>query len=178
MKLGLRRKITKPLTKATQFESHPFRSKNLQIQRMKNDEESRTWVLRFGLRGKDRWYGPADGKDAVTLAEARKRALLKRIDLRYNGVDPIEKRKQEKAVAALTNNIAVMMRQPTTQSPQPRPGARRRGRADDRPYSSLMLAARITLPHFSVCSTMNLSNSSVEIGNGSAPRSARWTTMF
>jgi hypothetical protein len=41
-------------------------------------------------------------------------------------------------------------------SPQSRPDARSDGWADDRPYSSLMLAARMTLPHFSVCSSMNV----------------------
>jgi pimeloyl-ACP methyl ester carboxylesterase len=36
-----------------------------------------------------------------------------------------------------------------------------------------MLAARITLPHFSVCSTMNWPNSAGELANGSAPN---WAT--
>src|SRR5215475_10138715 len=39
-------------------------------------------------------------------------------------------------------------------------------------YSTLMLAARITLAHFSVCSAMNLANSTDELGNTAAPRSA------
>src|SRR5262245_27531266 len=42
----------------------------------------------------------------------------------------------------------------------------------DQPYSSLMLAARITLPHFSVSSPMNLPNSFDEVGNAVAPSSA------
>src|SRR5262249_60257489 len=42
----------------------------------------------------------------------------------------------------------------------------------DQPYSSLMLAARITLPHFSVSSPMNLPNSFGEVGNAVAPSSA------
>src|SRR5215471_11978288 len=38
-------------------------------------------------------------------------------------------------------------------------------------HSALMLAARITLPHFSVYSTMNLPNSAGELANGVAPKS-------
>jgi hypothetical protein len=38
-------------------------------------------------------------------------------------------------------------------------------------HSPLMAAARITLPHFSVNSTMNLLNSAGELANGSAPKS-------
>src|SRR5262245_24144629 len=38
-------------------------------------------------------------------------------------------------------------------------------------YSALIPAARITLPHFSVNSTMNLLNSAGELANGSAPKS-------
>src|SRR6516165_9325972 len=41
-----------------------------------------------------------------------------------------------------------------------------------RPYSGLMLAARITLPHFSVCSTTILSSSAGEPVNAVAPSSA------
>ena len=43
---------------------------------------------------------------------------------------------------------------------------------DERPQSGLMLAARITLPHFSVSSTMNLPNSAGVIGIGRPPKSA------
>src|SRR5277367_5642760 len=43
---------------------------------------------------------------------------------------------------------------------------------DDRPYSNLMLAARITLPHFSVSSAMKFSNSAGAIDIGTAPKSA------
>src|SRR6516164_10011676 len=43
----------------------------------------------------------------------------------------------------------------------------------DRPQSALMLAARITLAHFSVSSTMNLPNAPGVIGIGVPPRSAR-----
>ncbi len=39
-------------------------------------------------------------------------------------------------------------------------------------YSALMLAARITLPHFSVSSTMSLANSAVDSGRGVSPSSA------
>src|SRR5580693_8143293 len=39
-------------------------------------------------------------------------------------------------------------------------------------HSGLMLAARITLPHFSVSSAMNLPNSADVIGIGEPPRSA------
>src|SRR5712671_2601733 len=39
-------------------------------------------------------------------------------------------------------------------------------------YSALMLAARITLPHLSVYSTMNLPKSAGIIGIGTLPRSA------
>jgi hypothetical protein len=46
-------------------------------------------------------------------------------------------------------------------------------RVNDRPYSGLMLAARITLPHFSVSSAMSLPKSAGVIGIGKAPRSAR-----
>jgi hypothetical protein len=42
---------------------------------------------------------------------------------------------------------------------------------DDRPYSALMPAARITLPHFSVYSTMNFPKSVGELANGSPPKS-------
>src|SRR5262245_65608893 len=38
-------------------------------------------------------------------------------------------------------------------------------------HSPLMFAVRITLPHFSVYSTMNLANSVGELTNGSAPKS-------
>src|ERR1700722_14913405 len=43
---------------------------------------------------------------------------------------------------------------------------------DDRPYSNLMLANRITLPHFSVSSAMNFPNSAGAIDIGTAPKSA------
>jgi hypothetical protein len=43
---------------------------------------------------------------------------------------------------------------------------------DDRPHSNLMLATRITLPHFSVSSAMNFSNSAGAIDIGTAPKSA------
>src|SRR5262245_47890964 len=39
-------------------------------------------------------------------------------------------------------------------------------------YSGLMLAARMTLPHFSVSSATNFSHSAGVIGSGSAPKSA------
>ena len=39
-------------------------------------------------------------------------------------------------------------------------------------HYGLMLAALITLPHFSVSSRMNFANSAGELGNTSAPRSA------
>src|ERR1700730_19323089 len=39
-------------------------------------------------------------------------------------------------------------------------------------YSGLMFAVLITLPHFSVSSTMSLANSAGDIGIGSPPRSA------
>src|SRR6516164_5634112 len=39
-------------------------------------------------------------------------------------------------------------------------------------HSGLMLAARITLPHFSVSSAMSLPNSAGVIGSGTPPRSA------
>src|ERR1700674_1783359 len=42
-----------------------------------------------------------------------------------------------------------------------------------RPHSALILAARITLAHFSVSSAMSLPNSAGELGNTAAPRSAR-----
>src|ERR1700680_4776266 len=44
-------------------------------------------------------------------------------------------------------------------------------RADCSRYG-LLLAARITLPHFSVSSAMNLPNSAGEVGNTTPPRSA------
>src|SRR5262249_4534852 len=44
--------------------------------------------------------------------------------------------------------------------------------AEARRYSGLMLAARITLPHFSVSSAMNLPKSAGVIGIGRPPRSA------
>ncbi len=43
----------------------------------------------------------------------------------------------------------------------------------DHRHCSLMLAARITLAHFSVSSTMSFSNSAGDIGAGTLPRSAR-----
>jgi hypothetical protein len=46
-------------------------------------------------------------------------------------------------------------------------------RGDDQAYSGLMLAARITLPHFSVSSAMNLPNSAGVIGVGSTPKARR-----
>src|SRR5262249_61706636 len=39
-------------------------------------------------------------------------------------------------------------------------------------HSGLILAARITLPHFSVSSAMSLPNSAGDIGIGTPPRSA------
>jgi hypothetical protein len=44
-------------------------------------------------------------------------------------------------------------------------------RDDDRPHSGLMLAARITLPHFSVSSAMSLPKSAGEPGRTVPPRS-------
>src|SRR6516164_5450010 len=46
-------------------------------------------------------------------------------------------------------------------------------RSDDRRYSTLMPAVRITLPHFSVSSVMNLANSAGELTNGCPPKSTR-----
>src|SRR5712671_1690827 len=46
------------------------------------------------------------------------------------------------------------------------------GRGGDRPYSGLILAARITLPHFSVSSPINLRKSVGEPASGGPPRSA------
>src|SRR5262249_18116396 len=43
--------------------------------------------------------------------------------------------------------------------------------------SALMLAARTTLPHFSVSSAMNFSNAAVEVGNTMLPRSANRAFM-
>src|SRR5262249_36976736 len=45
----------------------------------------------------------------------------------------------------------------------------------DADHSALMLAARITLPHFSVSSAMNLPKSAGEPGSTVPPRSARRT---
>ena len=45
-------------------------------------------------------------------------------------------------------------------------------------YSTLMLAARITLPHFSVSSAMSLPKSADEPASGVAPRSARRAFNF
>src|SRR6266581_4445736 len=47
------------------------------------------------------------------------------------------------------------------------------GPRSERPYSALMLAARITLPHFSVSSAMSLPKSADEPAIGVAPMSAR-----
>src|SRR5713226_9808148 len=44
--------------------------------------------------------------------------------------------------------------------------------APGRLYSGLMFAARITLPHFSVSSTMSWANSVVDCERGVSPRSA------
>jgi hypothetical protein len=55
-------------------------------------------------------------------------------------------------------------------------GSRNSGLWNVRPglqdHSGLMLAARITLPHFSVSSAMNLPKSAGEPGNAIPPRSA------
>src|SRR6478609_10127151 len=45
-------------------------------------------------------------------------------------------------------------------------------------YSGLMLAARITLPHFSVSSAMNFPSSAGVIGIGTAPMSANCAAIF
>src|SRR5215831_15096761 len=45
-------------------------------------------------------------------------------------------------------------------------------------YSALMLAARITFPHFSVSCAMNWLNSAGVIGIGKPPRSARRALVF
>src|SRR5262249_57101601 len=50
--------------------------------------------------------------------------------------------------------------------------------AEGRHYSALMLAARITLPHFSVSSAMSFSNSAGDIGIGTLPSSARRALIF
>jgi len=47
-----------------------------------------------------------------------------------------------------------------------------------RHHSGLMLAARITLPHFSVSSAMSLLKSAGEPGNGVSPRSASRAFIF
>src|SRR5262249_27548824 len=47
-----------------------------------------------------------------------------------------------------------------------------------RPHSALMLAARMTLPHFSVSSAMSLPNSAGVIGVGSTPTSASRAFSF
>src|SRR3954471_19618371 len=50
--------------------------------------------------------------------------------------------------------------------------------SDDGCYSALMLAARITLPHFSVSSATNFPNSAGEATNGVASASASRALMF
>src|SRR6516165_12240118 len=60
-------------------------------------------------------------------------------------------------------------------SPNGHYGIFRRGRAD---HSALILAARITLPHFSVSSAMNLPKSAGEPTSGVAPRSASCALIF
>src|ERR1700730_3108465 len=45
-------------------------------------------------------------------------------------------------------------------------------RGDERPQSGLVLAARITLPHFSFSSAMNLPKSAGEVANTVWPKSA------
>jgi hypothetical protein len=80
----------------------------LQLIRLDTETISRTWVFRFTLSGKTRWMGlgPADGKDAIGLADARDKAAQLRAELR-DGIDPIEKRKKERAASAATAAKAI-----------------------------------------------------------------------
>ncbi len=51
-------------------------------------------------------------------------------------------------------------------------------RAEARRYSALMLAAQITLPHFSVLSAMSLPKSAGESASASPPRSASRASIW
>lgn len=62
---------------------------------------SKTWIYRFQLAGRRRDMGLGSTAD-LTLAEARERAAAAR-RLASEGIDPIERRKADKAVAALTD---------------------------------------------------------------------------
>src|ERR1700733_13628390 len=52
--------------------------------------------------------------------------------------------------------------------------ARHEAGHDAASHSALMPAARMILPHFSVCAAMNLPNSAGELANGSSPSLASW----
>jgi integrase len=71
--------------------------------------ESRSWIYRFTLRGKARWYGLGSARE-ITLAKARvardeARALIRK------GIDPVQERKDRDVRARVDERKAVTFRE-------------------------------------------------------------------
>lgn len=70
---------------------------------------AKSWIFRFTLRGKSREMGLGSA-GTFSLAEARDKALMCR-KLCYEGIDPIEARRQQRQAAALESARAMTFRQ-------------------------------------------------------------------
>src|SRR5437763_2096195 len=57
--------------------------------------ESRSWIYRYTLRGKERWHGLGSARD-VTLAAARKARDKARAFVRSDRIDPVDERRRER----------------------------------------------------------------------------------
>src|SRR5262245_36364304 len=60
--------------------------------------ESRSWIYRYTLRGKERWHGLGSARD-VTLAAARKARDKARALVRSDGIDLVAERQRERQVS-------------------------------------------------------------------------------
>jgi integrase len=60
--------------------------------------ESRSWIYRYVLRGKERWHGLGSARD-VTLAAARKARDKARALVRSDKIDPVAERRRERQAA-------------------------------------------------------------------------------
>jgi integrase len=64
--------------------------------------QSRSWIYRYGVKGKQRWYGLGSARD-VTLAAARKARDKARAQVRSDKIDIVAERHRERQIANATS---------------------------------------------------------------------------
>src|SRR3954471_24517840 len=70
---------------------------------------SKTWVLRYEHRKRERWMG-LGSSEFVTLAQARERAFEFRRQLKDQGIDPLERRQAAVSGRALPRSSGARSR--------------------------------------------------------------------